>query len=328
MRPDGNDGTEYTQPNASFNVVFRGFDRTEVQRQLEHRDHTIRQVVGQRNAARSRADELARRLDAANSKINELAARVDQLCKPPLQAHDLSERLNHMLRLANAEAADIVAKAEKQAAGIRGDYERKIAQLETERKQQSDEHAKTMAGAKADADKTVAEAKTQADKAIASANAEAHKTVAEAKAEADKLITDARQTSTAMDNDARAKAANELAASKAKAQKLVAEATEEAHRRVTEARAEVERLRGLRGRISRQLSDALTAIGRSGALLEPLPAEIGDGAITSTPTADNSGHSATMTRNGGAQQQPATIVTNPAANSSANAGHPGPRPSH
>ncbi|MGH3621293.1 MAG: hypothetical protein ACRDQ5_05805 [Sciscionella sp.] len=263
MRPG--DGTPYGQQQQqqdSFSVVWRGYDREAVHRYLGDREQSIRQIASQRDAARSRADELSRRLDRGQAQISELSKKIDALCKPPLQAHDLSERLDRMLKLANAEAAEIISKAETEASDLRGNYERKLATLEEDQKRQAAEHSVLMESTKRDAEKAAKEAEQR--RAASDAEAEARIK----KAEATSRANTERQESASKEQTAK-----EQAASKAEAERVVREATETARRRIEEANGEVERLRGLRSKISTQLDDALGRIKQSGSLLEPLADE-------------------------------------------------------
>lgn len=253
------DGNEGFPPNSGFNVVLRGFDRVEVQRHLADREHAIRKLASQRDAAQARADELNNRLELANSTIAELHAKLDRLCATPIEAHSLSERLDHMLRLASAEAAEIKAKAEEEASGLRRNYERKIKQLEYERQQQADEQAQVIASARKKAEAIVARAEHQRQQADTSAERRRRQADAEAKevirqeliashAEAERLVSEA----------------------KAEAERLVSEATAETQRLLDETNKEIERLHSVRLQVSGQLAEALGAIQKSAPMLEPL----------------------------------------------------------
>lgn len=264
MRP-GDNTTYGQQPQQQdgFSVVWRGYDREEVNRYLGDREQSIRQVASQRDAARSRADELSRRLDRGQAQISELSKKVDELCKPPLQAHDLSERLDRMLKLANAEAAEITSKAEAEASDLRANYEQKIAELEENRQKQAAEHRTLMESTARDAEQAAKETERRR---------------AQVEAEAEARIKNAEVTSRAAieseESASKQKITKEQAASKSEAERVVREATETARRRVEEANREVERLRGLRTKISTQLSDVLGRIKQSGSLLEPLAEEL------------------------------------------------------
>ncbi|MGH3437184.1 MAG: hypothetical protein ACRDRN_12035 [Sciscionella sp.] len=244
-------GGEYLQPRSGFNIVFRGFDRVEVQRTLADRDREIRQLSGERNSARARADDMARRLEATNSQLRQLSAKLDRLCAAPITAHGLSERLEHMLQLANAEATDIVSKAEAEASDLRASYQRKIAHLEHERKSSAEEHRTLMEGARAEAERII----SQAEQRRRQADAEAERRRRQADAEAKNLLR------------------KEQDAAKAETERQTRQATEDAERRVIEAKRTLETLRTRRRQISEQLTSALEKIQESVPMLAALPEE-------------------------------------------------------
>lgn len=244
-----------------FTVVFRGFDREEVQRHLDERDRKARALVGQRDAARARSDDLARRLEAAKKQHDEMRAQIDRFCRTPIEAHGLSERMEHMLALANEEAADIVTQAERKAAELRGEYENKISELDAERTRQQQEHDAVLAEARKEAERLAEQAREKRGQADAEAERRRRKADADAEEE----------------NRKRKEASAE------EADRLVREAKADASRRIAEATAEVDRLRELRGKISNQLGGVLGQIERSAPLLRALPEEDAGGDSGETP---------------------------------------------
>jgi chromosome segregation ATPase len=88
-----------------FDIVKRGYSRTQVEEHLERLDGDLRLLAADRDAAVSQAADLARRLEQSRSEIDDLRGQVDRLSVPPTTLEGLSERLQRMLRLAQDEAA-------------------------------------------------------------------------------------------------------------------------------------------------------------------------------------------------------------------------------
>jgi chromosome segregation ATPase len=244
-------GPQQSHAPTDFTIVFRGFDREEVQRHLDERDRKARALVGQRDAARGRVDDLARRLEAAKKQHDEMRAQIDRFSRAPIEAHGLSERMEHMLALANEEAADIVAQAERKASDLRGEYERKISELDAERTRQREEH----------------------DSVLAEAMKEANQHSEQAREKREQADVEAERRRRKADADAEEENRKRKDASAEEADRLVQEAKADAARRISEATAEVDRLRELLGKISTQLGGVLGQIERSAPLLRSLPEE-------------------------------------------------------
>src|ERR1700704_1603241 len=100
---------------AGFDIVKRGYSRTQVEEHLERLDSDLRLIAADRDAAVSQAGDLARQMEHARSHVDELRAQVDRLSMPPTTLEGLSERLQGMLRLAQDEARDIRARGEADA---------------------------------------------------------------------------------------------------------------------------------------------------------------------------------------------------------------------
>ncbi|SFW83399.1 hypothetical protein [Amycolatopsis australiensis] len=102
----------------SFALTFRGYDREQVDERLDELLAEIRLLTADRDAAVAEAENLTRRLEEARAENAELRARTDRLCRTPADPAAVGDRVRHLLDLAHAEAAAIVATARDRAAAI------------------------------------------------------------------------------------------------------------------------------------------------------------------------------------------------------------------
>src|ERR1700743_1628160 len=136
---------------AGFDIVKRGYSRTEGEEHLERLDSDLRLIAADRDAAVSQVGDLARQMEHARSQIDELRGQVDRLSLPPTTLEGLSERLPRMRKLAQEEASDTKARAEADAvqirarseadgAALRNRYEKLIAEVDGRRVELETEH--------------------------------------------------------------------------------------------------------------------------------------------------------------------------------------------
>jgi hypothetical protein len=255
---------------AGFDVTKRGYARGQVDEHLERLDGDLKMLTSDRDAAISQAGDLARQLETARNDIRDLRGQVERLAQPPTSIEGLSERLQRMLRLAQDESADTVARAEAEAGHIRAKaetdasamrarYEQLLTELDDRRNAMEAEHRGVLAKAHADAAEITNKAKAERDKldseseqrrtqieedfeiAMAARRAEAMRVLAEqeaaSKAEAARRVRDATDDAAKI----RAKVLEEETASKAEVEKRhrdsVADANQRKQASVTEANA-------------------------------------------------------------------------------------------
>src|SRR5690606_19511920 len=165
-----------------FSIVRKGFDRDEVTNYFARFEAELRVTATDRDAAAAQARDLARQLENARNEIDELRKDVDRLSVPPTTAEGMSDRISRMLRSASADASGLRARAEADAAEmislaaqegirLRGDYEKKLAELEDTRVAFAAEHERTMTAARAEAERIVAAARAEAERLAAEAEA-------------------------------------------------------------------------------------------------------------------------------------------------------------
>lgn len=254
-----------------FDIVKRGYSRTQVEEHLERLDSDLRLLASDRDASAAQANELARQLERARSEIDGLNAQIERLAMPPTTVEGLSERLQHMLRMAQDEAADtkargeaeaghIRARAESDGAVLRGRYEKMLSDLDDRRAAMEAEHREVLARAHAEMeelarqseenrnrlDREAEERRVQADEdfeiAMSSRRAEAMRVLAEqeaaSKAEAERRVREATEHAEKVTTDITERDRR----SKEEAERRVREATEDAVQRREAAKAESEKL--------------------------------------------------------------------------------------
>lgn len=247
------DDTELVPLKTTFDLVLRGYDRDQVRQHLESIEEDIRMLTADRNETAAQVNDLTNRLEAARSKNEELRRKVDELCRPPMSATDLGDRLNRMLQLANTEASEITARAqaaaehtwssaEEAAANLRSRYQKMLDELDHQRHDMAEEHRQTMERAHAE----VEEMTTKAERRRRELDGIAEKRRTQIEEEFETTMT--KRRAELAEQVAKEEAASKTAAEKRlreaseQAERLLREKTEEAQRRIAEANAEAERL--------------------------------------------------------------------------------------
>jgi hypothetical protein len=280
---------------AGFDIVKRGYSRTQVEEHLERLDSDLRLIAADRDAAVSQAGDLARQMEHARSHVDELRAQVDRLSMPPTTLEGLSERLQGMLRLAQDEARDIRARGEADAiqvrarseadgAALRNRYEKLIAEVDGRRVELETEHRELVEKSNAElaakikqaedervkADEEASARRTQIEDdfeiAMAARRTESMKSLAEqeatSKSEAERRVREATDEAARI----KAKITAEENTSKSEAERRLRESTEEATRvraavaeeqRASKAEAE-RRVREATEEANRRRHDAIT----------------------------------------------------------------------
>lgn len=199
-----------------FTTTFRGFDQVEVRAFLN-------KVAGELRAARSRADELA-------SRLNEVESRLASAEEPD------EHRLTAML---GEETARILDAAREAAAEIRTKAEAKTAELVREAQ---DEASRMTTEASDVLRARTAEAEEAAATIRAEAEAEAERVRTEAREEAARVTAEANEAAEELRTRAEIEAETLTTSAEGEARRIVERATEEAEALTSESTAEAERL--------------------------------------------------------------------------------------
>ncbi len=251
------------QQPGEFRVTWRGFDRDEVRKHVRELLDALHAVTADRDAAaeyvRSQSVELA----ALRQENEKLRQRLDRVCRTPLEIDGLSERLWHMVDLAQREAQDILTGAQAEADRRRAELDKREAELEERRAELESQHRELVRRVKADA---AAEAE-RAERERREADERATRRRQELERDFAKNLAVRR------DELNRALARREEAA-KAEAERILAEATTRAERIVADATARVRTLEAARRKAASELRAARDALAGALPLLEPLPDEV------------------------------------------------------
>jgi len=142
-----------------FAVVRRGYDRAQVDEQIDMLSTQLRTAVAARESTAAEAEVLSRRLEASigdiqaarsdsaqrRSEVDKLRAQVAELSTIPHTVDGMSERLQQMVRIAQDEvndmrqratssAAHVLALAQAEADELRERSEKERHEFETERR--------------------------------------------------------------------------------------------------------------------------------------------------------------------------------------------------
>lgn len=141
-----NEDRDLVPLKADFDLVWRGYRRSQVQFYIRQTENEVRMLVEDRDSALSQVTDLAAELEQARSEIDELRARLDEVYRKPVDEAGLSDRLCRMIRLAQDEADEVVscarataehewARAEEAAAELRARYQRLVDEADKWRRQ-------------------------------------------------------------------------------------------------------------------------------------------------------------------------------------------------
>jgi chromosome segregation ATPase len=220
---------------STFDIVRRGYDCVQVDYQLEQLRAELQIAVTDRDAGAAQAMELTRALEAARGEIDDLHAQLKRLAAPPTTVEGMSERVVRMLRTAQKEAAETVAKAAAAADAIRADVEREAAALRARYEQMIEDGQRQRSAIVAENERAIADARRRGEEIIARAAQQAAQLDAEAAARRRQAEEDFDITLSVRRREATRELAQQEASSKAEAKRRIDEATDVARRLVTEA---------------------------------------------------------------------------------------------
>ncbi len=184
-----NDGAAH-----SFDVVIRGYDRSQVHDVVDRLDGELRVALADKDASAAKASELAATLAKAQAELEALRQTAKSAAAPNFES--MGARISHMLQLAEEEANDI-----RRIAGE--EQERSQAELKATKEQGEQIRTK----AQADVKRMTEEAKAEALRVTEEAQAAAAKTVADAQKQSDELGERARASAEQAELDSKAKVA-------------------------------------------------------------------------------------------------------------------------
>src|SRR4051812_45073050 len=249
----------------SFDVVLRGYDRHQVAETIERLEADFRIAIADRDAAAARSSDLVSQLSAMHGEIEALRRKAATAAAPTFE--NMSERISHMLRLAEEEATDIRRLAAEDAQAVR-------EQTAAEERAMHERHA----AGQAEVERMLAEARQAAEQIATKAQIRADELVAKAQERVARLDAESQARRAKVEEDfdiaqrakraeaARAEEERERVSTQAARQRVSA-AEQHAAQLVAEAESKAEAIRGIRdeltGRLvqARQLLDGLPDLG-------------------------------------------------------------------
>ena len=172
----------------SFDVVLRGYDRSQVADTIERLEADFRIALADRDAAVARSADLAGQLSAMHGEIESLRRKAATASAPTFE--NISERIQHMLQLAEEEAGEIRRAAELDAQAVREQTAAEERALLERHAAGQAEVERMIAEARQDAEQIMQKAQLRADELVAKAQERVARLDAESQARRAKVEED------------------------------------------------------------------------------------------------------------------------------------------
>jgi cell division septum initiation protein DivIVA len=257
----------------SFDVVLRGYDRSQVADTIERLEADFRIALADRDAAVSRSADLAGQLSALHGEIETLRRKAATASAPTFE--NISERIQHMLQLAEEEAGEIRRAAEIDAQGLREQTAAEERALLERHAAGQAEVERMLAEAGQNAEQIMQKAQQRADELVAKAQERVARLDAESQARRAKVEEDFDIAQRARRAEAAAAEEERERVSTQAARQRIANAEQHAAALVAEAEAKAEAIRDVRDELTSRLLQARQ-------LLTTLP-DLGDRPRQSAP---------------------------------------------
>ncbi len=311
----------------SFDVVLRGYDRNQVAETIDRLEADFRIALAERDTAQSRAGDLAGQLQAMQADMEALRRKAATAAAPTFE--NMSERISHMLRLAEEEAADIRRAAEQDAQAVR-------EQSAAEERAMHERHAagqaeveRMLAEARQNAEQIATKAQIRADELVQKAQERVARLDAESQARRAKAEEDfdialrARRGEAARQEEERERVSTEAA------RQRIADAERQAAHLVGEAEAKAGAIRDVRDELTARLHQARQLLSTLPDLSDrPVSAPATAAAPASAPAPAASAQTRPSPAPAPAPSAPATTPARPAESESAAASQPARPESH
>ena len=249
----------------SFDVVLRGYDRSQVADTIERLEADFRIALADRDAAVARSSDMAGQLSALHGEIESLRRKAATASAPTFE--NISERIQHMLQLAEEEAGEIRRAAELDAQAVREQTAAEERALLERHAAGQAEVERMLAEARQNAEQIAQKAQIRADELVAKAQERVARLDAESQARRAKVEEDfdiaqrARRAEAARVEEERERVSTQAA------RQRIAAAEQHAAQLVGEAESKAEAIRDIRteltGRLAqvRSLLDGLPDLG-------------------------------------------------------------------
>src|SRR5215203_1073851 len=239
MSDPRHDPLQMHEAQHSFDVVLRGYDRSQVADTIERLEADFRIALADRDAAVARSSDMASQLAALHGEIESLRRKAATASAPTFE--NISERIQHMLQLAEEEAGEIRRAAELEAQAVR-------EQTAAEERALLERHA----AGQAEVERMLAEARHNAEQIAQKAQLRADELVAKAQDRVARLDAEshARRAKAARAEEERERVSTEAA------RQRIAAAEQRAAHLVAEAEAKAEAIREVRDELTGRLLQA------------------------------------------------------------------------
>jgi chromosome segregation ATPase len=238
----------------SFDVVLRGYDRSQVADTIERLEADFRIALADRDAAVARSADMAGQLSALHGEIETLRRKAANASAPTFE--NISERIQHMLQLAEEEAGEIRRAAELDAQAVREQTAAEERALLERHAAGQAEVERMIAEARQNAEQIAQKAQLRADELVTKAQERVARLDAESQARRAKVEEDfditqrARRAEAARIEEDRERVSTEAA------RQRIAAAEQHAAQLVAEAEAKAEAIRGIRDELTGRLLQA------------------------------------------------------------------------
>lgn len=255
-----------------FDVVWRGYDREQVDQYVHAVESDLRFLAADRDSAAARADALAQQVQDARSEITALRERIDRISRTPVDPVGLTDRLRRMVELAHDEAGDITEKAKAAAERSWESATAATARLRRRAEHLAGQLERTQAEAEAEHRDLMARAHAEVEAMTRQAERRRRELDDQAAAVRRQVQADFEQAMALRRAEAMRALAEQERAAQARAEQIVREATEHAHRIVAEAQHRVDVLRHHHSEVAERLRTVQRVLaGTTPLLAQPEP---------------------------------------------------------
>src|SRR6478736_7709525 len=238
----------------SFDVVLRGYDRSQVADTIERLEADFRIAIADRDAQAARTSDLASQLSAMHAEIESLRRKAATATAPTFE--NISERIQHMLQLAEEEAAEIRRAAEVDAMAVREQTAAEERALLERHAAGQAEVERMLAEARQSAEQIAQKAQQRADELVTKAQERVARLDAESQARRAKVEEDfdiaqrARRAEAAKAEEDRERVSTQAA------RQRIAAAEQHAAQLIADAEARAEAIRDVRDELTGRLLQA------------------------------------------------------------------------
>ncbi|MEO6349200.1 MAG: hypothetical protein ABIP53_00955, partial [Candidatus Limnocylindrales bacterium] len=280
----------------SFDVVIRGYDRSQVHDVVDRLDGELRVALADKDASAARATDLSATLAKAQAELEALRQTAKSAAAPNFES--MGARISHMLQLAEEEANDIRriaaeekdrSQAELKATKEHGDQIRTKAQAEVKRmtEEAQAESRRVTEEAEAAAAKTVEGAQKQSDELSEHARAAAEQAEVDSKARVAKMEEDFQVAQKARRAEAARVEQERDQSSRRDAQGRIEKAQRKSDDMVAAAEKRVTDLDGQRAELHTRLTEVREILGALPELAIPTAIESDSSPSAPKPVASN-----------------------------------------